>query len=213
MIDVVEAIVRDESEFWISGGSPPAFKAADLESPAGAELTDDPAAQALRDFAADPDGALAVPAGGWRMLARTRQEALFFCEEDGDNYIVRVRRDRRGRWSYYNSSYYFEALHAMRDGNRASSWCIDPQAEPSGPAHARLRVLVTEMHCASGRNAEGRIESPDIFYGEDEVRIVAYVTALSGAQTCPGNPPTPAVFILPEPVGDRRLVDAGEYRL
>jgi hypothetical protein len=59
--------------------------------------------------------------------------------------------------------------------------------------------------------AEGRVEQPDVFYREDEIRIVAYVTALPGMQTCPGNPSTPAVFVLPEPIGARRIVDAGEF--
>ena len=42
---------------------------------------------------------------------------------------------------------------------------------------------------------------------------MAYVTPLPGSQKCPGNPQTPAVFVLPEPIGERRAVDAGEYRL
>ena len=138
---------------------------------------------------------------------------LFFCREDGENYMVRVHRESDGRWGYYNSSYFFEALDAMRDGNPASEWRLDPGADPPTGAAPRLRVLVTESHCASGRTAEGRIEPPDVFYVRDEVRLVAYVTRLRGTQTCPGNPPTPAVFVLPEPIGDRRLVDGGQYRI
>jgi hypothetical protein len=211
--DVVEAIARDESHYWIADGGPPAFKVADLQAPVGAELSDDPAAQALRDFAADPGGAEGVPTSGWRVLARSGREVLFACEEDGEHYLVRVERRRGGTWEYAESRYYFESFQAIRDGNPASSWCLDPAADPPGPTDIELRVLVTEVHCASGRDAVGRIERPDVLYSAEEVRIVAYVTPLPGTQKCPGNPPTPAVFVLPEPLGDRRLVDAGEYRL
>jgi hypothetical protein len=212
-IDVVEAIARDESDFWISDGGPPAFKVADLNAPLGAELNDDPPAQVLRAFAADPGGAEAVPATGWRVLSRSNQEVLFACEEDGEHYLVRVERTPGGNWEWAESAYFFESFQAIRDGNPASEWCVDPAADPPSPADTELQVYVTETHCASGRSAEGRIERPDIFYSGPEVRIVAYVTRLRGTQTCPGNPPTPAVFVLPESIGDRRLVDAGTYEL
>jgi hypothetical protein len=212
-LDIVEAIPRDPSGYWLADGDPPPFRPSALRAPTGAELADDPAAQALREFAADPGGAHEVPATGWRLLGRSPAWALFYSEDRGERFLVRVKRDRRGRWEYYNSAYFFESLRAIRDGNEASDWQLDPSAPSPAAADSKLRVLVTEIHCASGRSAEGRIEPADVFYSDDEVRIVAYVTALPGPQNCPGNPQTPAVFVLPEPIGERRLVDAGQYRL
>jgi hypothetical protein len=218
-IDRVHAVPRADSDYLICDGGPPGFPAAALGAPTGAEREDHPAAEALRRRAADPGGAVEVPATGWRILHRSSREVLYACEEEFEEvdeveverHLVRVKRARDGTWKRSVSSHYFESFDAFREGNYASSWRLDPLADPLAPADTELRVLVTERHCASGRSAEGRIEPPDVFYGADEVRIVAYVTALPGSQRCPGNPPTPAVFVLPDPVGERRLVDAGQF--
>jgi hypothetical protein len=221
LVDRVHAIPRDDSELFICSDGPPAFRAADLEAPTGAEREDHPAAQVLRDHAADPGGAEEVPATGWRVLYRSDREVLYMCDEsfedeDGEgieHHLVSVKRARDGSWEWSTSSHYFESFDVIRDGNPASEWRLDPSADPPGPDDTELQVLVTECHCASGQSAEGRIEQPDVFYGDDEIRIVAYVTALGGSQRCPGNPPTPAVFVLPEPIGGRRLVDAGRFEI
>jgi hypothetical protein len=219
--DRVSAIPRDESEFFICDGGPPAFRASDLDGPTGAEQEDHPAAEALRKRAADPGGVEQVPATGWRILHRSDREVLYASEDEeyadpeGDEpperHLVRVVREPDGTWRWATSSHYVESFDAIRDGNPASDWRLDPAADPPGPSDTELRVLVTECHCASGRTAEGRIEPPDVYYTADEVRIVAYVTRLRGTQRCPGNPPTPAIFVLPEPIGERRLVDAGTF--
>ena len=216
-IDRVHAVRRDDSDYLICDGGPPGFPAAALGAPTGAEREDHPAAEVLRRHAADPGGALEVPATGWRILHRSSREVLYACEEafedEVERHLVRVERGRNGTWEWSESAHAFESFDAFREGNYASSWRLDPSADPPAPADTELRVLVTERHCASGRTAEGRIEPPDAFYGDDEIRVVAYVTALPGIHTCPGNPPTPAVFVLPDPVGERRLVDAGQFRV
>jgi hypothetical protein len=217
LIDRVHAVPRDDSDYLICDGGPPGFPATALGAPTGAEREDHPAAEVLRRHAADPGGAVDVPATGWRILHRSSREVLYACEEEFEDedeverHLVRVKRGRDGAWVWSESAHYFESFDAFREGNSASSWRLDPSADPPAPADTELRVLVTECHCASGRSAEGRVEPPDVFYGADEVRIVAYVTALPGTQRCPGNPPTPAVFVLPDPVGERRLVDAGQF--
>jgi hypothetical protein len=210
-IDVVSAIARDESDFWISDGGAPAFRVADLQGPQGAERGDDPAAQVLRDFVADPGGAEEVPPTGWRVLARNAREVLFACGELDEYHLVRVTRDSSGRWEWEESSHYVSEFQAIRGNNPASSWRLDPAADPPTAASTELRVLVTEIHCASALSAVGRVERPDAFYGETDVRIVAYVTALRGSQTCPGNPETPAMIVLPKAIGERHLIDGGTY--
>lgn len=218
-VERVQAIPRDASEFYICHGGPPAFRAADLGAPTGAEAEDHPAAAELRRHAANPGGALEVPAAGWRVLHRSEREVLYECEEeleDGEEperHLVLIVRKRDGAWKWKNSSHYFESFDAIRNGNPASEWRLDPAAATPGPDDTELCVLVTECHCASGRSAEGRIEPPDVFYADAKIRIVAYVTALPGSQRCPGNPSTPAIFVLPEPIGERELVDAGRYPL
>jgi hypothetical protein len=210
-IDVVHAIARSESAFWISDGGPPAFRVADLRGPTGAEQADDPAAHVLRDFAADPGGAHDVSPTGWRVLARNSHEALFAWGELDECDLVLVERDSSGRWEWARSAHGVSAFQAIRANNPASSWRLDPAADSPTPASTELRTLVTEIHCASGQSAVRRVEPPDAFYGEADIRIVAYVTRLPGVQRCPGNPETPAVIVLPKPIGDRLLIDAGTY--
>jgi hypothetical protein len=208
--DVVTAIARDERDFLISDGGL-WFPISALHGPVGAERLDDPAAQVLRDFIADPGGALEVEATGWRVLARTPRHVLFQRGDAEYQELVEVERTSSGEWEWVGSAYKEGPFHAVRDRNEASAWRLDPAADPPAASSTSLDVLVTEIHCASGRSAEGRIEAPDVYLSDSQVRLVAYVTRLRGSQKCPGNPETPAVFVLPEPLGERELVDAGNY--
>lgn len=95
-----------------------------------------------------------------------------------------------------------------REPPREAQWAIDPAARLT-PEATEIPLLVGEVSCASGRSAEGRIDV-DVEYGEDVVVITARVRPLPGGQECPGNPPTPFVVSLDEPLGDRELVNGAE---
>lgn len=49
----------------------------------------------------------------------------------------------------------------------------------------------------------------DIQISDDTVMVTFGVVPLGGAQECQGNPPTAVTVRLPEPLGDRRLLDGG----
>jgi hypothetical protein len=69
-------------------------------------------------------------------------------------------------------------------------------------------VLVSELACVGGRDATGRILPPHVFSGAEAVTVVITVRHLPpGAYTCIEGPPTPFVLELPEPLGDRALLD------
>jgi hypothetical protein len=182
-----------------------------LSGPIGAEESDEPADQVLRDFIAGPAGAEPVEPTGWRVLARTGGEALYGRGEADYHELVHVERSTSGEWRWAASSCGEAELRVVREGNLASPWRLDPAAGPPKTTSATLHVLVEEIHCASGRSAAGRIEPPDVVLSESAIRIAAYVTPLGGVQRCPGNPATPADFLLPEPMGERALIDAGVY--
>ncbi|MBA2632099.1 MAG: hypothetical protein H0U86_03690 [Chloroflexi bacterium] len=79
-----------------------------------------------------------------------------------------------------------------------------------GPDTIEFVAMVTETVCASGRSSEGRIIGPDIAYTDEAVTITFAVRPLGGgAQDCPGNPSTPVMVRLDEPLGDRALLDGG----
>ena len=78
------------------------------------------------------------------------------------------------------------------------------------PADTELSLLVNENACASGTSAEGRIQKPDVEYRSDSVVVTIRVRQRGSSESCPGNPDTPYVLRLEEPVGNRQLLDGGQ---
>jgi len=147
-----------------------------------------------------------VSLDGWRLLARTDDEALFARGLPPQMLTMAFRRDsRRGTWTCFGSSA-ARPLRAARDGIRASSWRPDPTHEPQ-PDQTVLRVLVREQAFASGQRATGRVLAPRIYTDEDDLVLTVFVTPLPGFQNGTPNPETPVRIALPHPLGPRRLVD------
>jgi hypothetical protein len=89
-----------------------------------------------------------------------------------------------------------------------ATWALDPAAD-IGPETTEFTAWVTELGCASGRSSADRIGGPDIQASDETVVVTFGVVPLGGAQECQGNPPTAVTVRLPEPLGDRRLLDGG----
>jgi hypothetical protein len=91
----------------------------------------------------------------------------------------------------------------------AATWTHDPDVE-IGPDTTEVIAWVTESACASGQSSADRIIGPDIQVSADAIVVTFRVKALLGvSQTCPSNPPTRVTVRLPEPLGDRVLLDGG----
>ena len=87
----------------------------------------------------------------------------------------------------------------------AASWALAPGQEV-GPDSSLLDVLVTRVGCNSG--VTGHVEEPDVVLEDDRVVVTFVVTpGEPEAATCQGNPEEPWLLTLPEPLGDRSLVD------
>jgi hypothetical protein len=108
------------------------------------------------------------------------------------------------RWEWIGSGSC--RLRAWRDGETAVPWWVADENTIDGTT-TKVGVRVQEENCASGKNAAGRIERLWVFYGNKRIVVTYFVKPLTGGQTCQGNPSTPAVLRLEEPVGDRRLID------
>jgi hypothetical protein len=91
----------------------------------------------------------------------------------------------------------------------SASWSLDPSFEAPTAASTELHILVEEGACASGRSALGRMSAPLIHATAEAVTITIGVRPLAGPQDCQGNPGTPIVVRLVEPLGNRTLVDGG----
>jgi hypothetical protein len=217
-------LVAGDPELVSDGGGLP-FPPAALTAPAGELDRSDAAVGALiaqlgRQKA--PKGgssgsrkpAPVPPAGpsldGWRVLARTDEEALFGRGRPPQMVTVAVARDgRRGAWTCkgVTSS---RPLRVTRDGIRASGWRLDPMHEPD-PQETVVRVLVTEQTWAGGKRADDRLLAPDLHVGADELVLTMFVTPQPGFQIRSANPETCARVALPGPAGSRRLIDGAVY--
>jgi hypothetical protein len=187
----------------VSDGAGLAFSPLVLERPAEPLDPADPAVSAL---AAQTNGQLV----GWRLLARTDDEALFGRGLPPDLLTVVVKQDgKRGIWSCETKSS-GRPLRATRDGIRASSWRLDDSVELS-PDDTELRICVTEQTFAGGRRADGRVLAPDVYVSEDQLVLTMYVKPESGFQMRTPNPETPVRVALAQPVGYRELIDGAVY--
>jgi len=147
---------------------------------------------------------------GWRLIARTGQEALFGRGMPPDLVMVAVKKDpRRGTWSRADKTA-GRPLRVTRDGIRASSWRLDPTYELR-PDDTVLRILVTEQTYAGGKRADGRVLEPDLYEDERELILTMFVTPLEGFMVRSPNPATPVRVALAQPVGGRELVDGAVY--
>jgi hypothetical protein len=147
---------------------------------------------------------------GWRLIARTGKEALFGFGMPPELVMVAVQKDaRRGTWSRRDKTA-GRPLRVTRDGIRASSWRLDPTHELSADDTV-LRILVTEQTYAGGKRADGRVLDPDLYEDEHELVLTMFVTPLEGFLMRSPNPETPVRVALPQPVGNRELIDGGVY--
>lgn len=80
-------------------------------------------------------------------------------------------------------------------------------AEPPSPEARQIELEVYERVCAGGRPADGRVEIVEQELSDEQLRLVVGVQRQDGDHTCPGNPPTPLIIQLDEPLGDRIVID------
>ncbi len=203
----------------IGDGAAMPFATAALMGPPGPLDPQDPATQALLAYLtarAAPsrasrllrrgEPAPAVSLEGWRLLARTDEEALYARGLPPQLLTATLRRGGiRRSWSCV-SMRMAAPLRAVREGIRASSWRADP-TQALAPEETVLRVLVTEQAFASGQLADGRVLAPDMYVDEGELVLRMFVTPRPGYQTAMRNPETPVRIALAEPLGGRRLLD------
>jgi hypothetical protein len=92
------------------------------------------------------------------------------------------------------------------DGLNTVDWRLDPEAPPD--ADATLEVLVTERQCVSGLPLGNRLRGPQVVMTADAVHIAFAAQPPPGnAFTCPSNPEARVTIELPEPLGDREIIE------
>jgi hypothetical protein len=146
----------------------------------------------------------------WRLIHRDDRSAAFLARSDsGDEWTyLALERDSQG-WT--PSGVGGCRPSGVLDEFGSAEWILDPAYPAPRPDATELHILVTEQACASGQPAFGRISAPAVTYAPDALAVTVGVRPLSGGATCPSNPPTPVTVILPEPLGERALLDAGRH--
>jgi hypothetical protein len=188
----------------------PSFNANALTGEPGAEQAADPAAQALRDFLAGPNGT-DLPANDWKELLRNKSTVLYGQDdpsgEAGLLVVARAQLDN-SKWVVQDYGQCRPRTWYANAYGLAADWKLSKKVAASATS---FRILVTERACAGGKNASGRMAKPRIVSTKTTVTITIGVKPLEGAQDCPGNPATPLTVTLTEPLGNRTLFDGGPY--
>ena len=190
------------------------FTINDLMTAPAADTVDDPALAALQDVLA----AGWLPMEGWRRVAQTSDEVVFIADwPNGEAPFASVNVVPGGGATSLHDGWGVDSYGACTprpvapEGTSVADWYVDPSAAAPGPESRSVAALVHERACASGSSAEGRIMEPEVDYGMTEVIVTILVRRAPGNQACPGNPATPFVFELDEPLGDRALRDGGRF--
>lgn len=175
------------------------------------DLRSIPAGMALAGFiASGHDEEHTLPRrGDWHLVAQRDDHAEFVAAVPGDPPYVNAQVDlENGEWGV--TAWGHCRPRVALDGTGPASWVLAPDQEID-PNTTSFFADVTERACAGGRSSEGRVRGPLIAIDAERVIVIFTVDPLPGAQTCPGNPATRVEVQLPEPLGDRRLYDGGEY--
>lgn len=184
-------------------------------APLGSSLRDGPAG------ATDDAGAPAFdPNQDWRVVhqADDRVDLLRELDDplDNDGGDVRTHESRvlelitgannipDGTWLLTSAGPCVPRL--ITDGDVNFADVTLPEA-PS-PDATSIELFVHERACASGADATGRIELVTLRETPEEVLVAIGVRPREGDQDCQGNPATPFIVELSEPLAGRSLFDA-----
>ncbi len=171
----------------------------------------------------DPDGMLAAiapfldseegafwPQEGWQLLHESPQEAFLVTPFEGSLAFMFIEREGDD-WVWSGSSIDgnpCDLQYALPERLNTVEWRLDPSAPAPGPDATDLHVLLTERECVSGQEIGDRLVGPQVIITETDVRIVFAAEPPPGdAFDCQGNPETPFTVELPEPLGNREIVE------
>lgn len=186
----------------------PAFPAAILREVGDAELAAGPEAAALRELLEGPEAQDLLPRSGWTLAVRQDELVVFVAPSPpgSEPPVVQVTLELAdGEWRPAGFGQCWPQADVGPDLGLAS-FRVAPHEELSAETR-EVDVLVTELACNSGQDARGRVVRPAVILAEDTVTVVFAVVPRGGAQECPSNPETPVLLELPEPLGERRLLD------
>jgi hypothetical protein len=191
------------------------FPAAALSGPVGAERAADAPAAALRAFVAAPPvaGRPNLPVAGYRLLVSTQTSTEYAAASDQFDTGLAYVRLQLGPTGRTAKEFGDCRPQAAFNGLNSATWKLAPDVPFPNRASTRFTALVSETTCTSGRSADGRVLPPAILASATEVLVIFAVRppspSANGLEACPAPPPTRVEVTLPEPLGNRPLLDGG----
>lgn len=213
----IPATAGEGERLWSCDGRAPGFPISVLDGPAGVETMEGPVFDGLRraietmrpEFEYDlrEDRPHLLP---WLLAFEGRNRAVFLVQRQDERYSVMFVEREGASWDFsgYMDPCALRPLITHEHGEAV--WRVKPDS-PVSSASTSVQVQVMERECASGKKATGRIETPIVDYGEDAITVTIPVRRVRGGADCQGNPWTPYVLELDEPIGDRVLLDSGPW--
>lgn len=169
-------------------------------------------AEAIEPFLDSEEGQY-WPQEGWQILHQSPEQALLVAREQGSLTFMHAVNDGSG-WSWAGSGGGGESCpleFPFPEEINAVSWILDPAAPPPNADSTEIAVILNERPCVGGREIGDRLLPPEIVTTESRVFLAFAAERPPGdAFECPGNPDMPYVVRLPEPLGDRTLMEGVE---
>lgn len=186
------------------GAVAPSFPLAVLEQDGEAGAGGDQPAALLQAVIRESQGGL--PDDGWIRAVETFDTVLFVARGGaGMAWSMAKFQLRDGSWQ--TDAYGQCRLQPeLPVGVNLAVFRLAPDAALT-PEATEVDLRVTETTCNSGEDARGRVRILDVVSGPETVTVLLGVVPRPGAHECPSNPETSFILELPEPLGDRVLLD------
>ncbi len=200
---------RLPGDLWIGCQYGPEFQAADLDEIVPLSEGDPGGVtEAIEPFLSSGEGQF-WPQDDWMILRQTADEILLVHSDDTELAFMNVSQED-GEWTFSGSQtsngpcplYYL-----VPEGLNTVDWRLAP-GEPSNANATTLDVVVSERECVSGQAIGDRLLGPQVVMTEGALRIAFAAEPPPGdAFDCPSNPETRVTVELPEPIGDREVIE------
>ena len=195
----------------VNCGNGPGFPSAVFDDPSYPDAPPGPQRDALND-------AIQVFGVGfgldgsehWKLATQTNDTVEYVTKVGGEGWISAAVHFADGAWGPAGMGG-CRTMSAFPDGLGPATWAPDPSFPAPTADSTELHILVWEMACSSGSPATGRMSSPIVTYSDSALVMTIGVIPVDGPATCPGPPGTPAMVVLPQPLGDRTLLDGSSH--
>src|SRR6476646_1121425 len=181
-----------------------------FSGPTDAERGSLPSERAVRRFLGE-DVLSWVPKHNWRLASESHGIAEFAAGRLRKGVEWMSFQRTRGRWKFLG--YAGGCLpNTLRRGQSAITWDLSEDQPSLGAQSHRIKVYLGPGECNDGKSQNDRLQKPEFREQNSKLIMTLWLRPVSpGLHTCVGLIEPPVVIELPEPLGERELLDGGTY--